>query len=118
MGVITAATITLITATGTDGAGELPGGAAHAYTAIGAGTDACETWTADRRQPLGSGALQDEQWVSGFLSGIGYEGEEVIDPLVGLDAQAVWAWVDDYCQAHPLEKIAAAAEAFSYEHPR
>jgi hypothetical protein len=47
----------------------------------------------------------------GFLSGIGYEGEEVIDPLMGLDPQAVWAWVDDYCQAHPVEKIAAAAEA-------
>jgi hypothetical protein len=95
----------------------LTGSAAHGYRAIGAGTDLCDAWKAGRRQPLGSGSLQDER-VLGFLSGIGYEGEEVIDPLMSLDAQAVWAWVDDYCQAHPLEKIAAAAEAFSYEHPR
>jgi hypothetical protein len=74
----------------------------------------CGTWTADRRQRSG-GALQDEQWVLGFLSGVGYEG---YDPLNGMDAEGVWAWIDNYCREHPIEQIIAAAEAFKSAHPQ
>jgi hypothetical protein len=58
--------------------------------------------------------------VLGFLSGIGYEGGEDVDPLHGMDAKgvwAVWAWIDNYCQAYPLEAITTAAKAFDRAHP-
>ena len=91
---------------------------ASAFKLIGAGTDACATWTADRRTPDGKAALQDAQWVVGYLSGIGYEGPSDVDPLNGVDAEAVWTWIDNYCRAHPMDEIRAAAEAFFHAHPR
>ena len=52
----------------------------------------------------------NEQWVTGFLSGIGFVGEDGADPLKGLDGNAVHAWIDNYCHAHPLEqKLSDAA---------
>jgi hypothetical protein len=89
---------------------------AEAFKIIGAGVDSCGTWTADRRQQSGA-ALQDEQWVVGFLSGIGYRGDDDSDPLKGMDAQGVWAWIDNYCLAHPIETVSTAAKAFNRAHP-
>jgi len=40
-----------------------------------------------------------------------------LDPLKGLDADAVWAWMDNYCLTHPLVTIDAATETFVHEHP-
>jgi hypothetical protein len=53
------------------------------FAAIGAGTDSCGRWTADRRNNP-AGARQDEQGVLGFIAGMAYEGEG--NPLLGLDA--------------------------------
>jgi hypothetical protein len=72
---------------------------ANAYTSIGQGTLSCGIWTAWRRT---SGALGPEQWVLGFLSGIGAAGRAGDDPLDGMDAEGVWAWIDIYCSIHPL----------------
>jgi hypothetical protein len=41
-----------------------------------------------------------------------------LDPLNGLDAQAVVVWIDNWCNSHPLSPIADAAAAFKYAHPR
>jgi hypothetical protein len=51
----------------------------------------------------------------GFLSGIGFTADG--DPLAGMDAEGVWSWVDNYCRAHPIEKIAKAAAEFDRIHP-
>jgi|SRR6516165_4538362 hypothetical protein len=83
------------------------------YDLIGSGTNSCGTWTAWRRQGI---AGFPEQWVLGFLSGIGYKGGN--NPLNGVDANAVWAWMDNYCYAHPLDSIEKAGEAFNLIHPR
>jgi hypothetical protein len=91
---------------------------AAAYAVIGNGTMTCEAWTTARRDPHGSGGLMNEQWVVGFLSGIGSMVLGELDPLHGLDADAVYHWMDDYCRSHPLEKIEAAARVFIQEHPR
>ena len=91
---------------------------AKAFLAIGNGTGSCGAWTADRRRPMGLVAQAEEQWILGFLSGVGYESQDTIDPLNNVDAEAVWAWMDNYCLAHPLERIMQAAEAFVIEHPR
>jgi hypothetical protein len=88
-----------------------------AYILIGSGTSSCGTWTADRRAPDGPPALLDEQWVMGFLSGIGYVGQQQDDPLRGIDAEAVFAWIDNYCRDHPLEHIVDASKAVYRAHP-
>jgi hypothetical protein len=55
---------------------------------------------------------------SRFLAGVGYMGgEENLDPLQGLDSRAVAAWIDNYCQSYPMQKIADAAAAFLTVHP-
>jgi hypothetical protein len=40
------------------------------------------------------------------------------NPLNGPDAQGVWAWIDNYCHAHPLVQISEAASAFTATHPK
>ena len=32
-----------------------------------------------------------------------------------IDADAISAWMDNYCQAHPLDSIAKAADQFTLE---
>jgi hypothetical protein len=85
------------------------------YNLIGSGTISCGTWTASRREGR---ALLPEQWILGFLSGIGYESEGGDNPLNGVDANAVWAWMDNYCRANPLDDVAKAGAAFVAIHPR
>jgi hypothetical protein len=91
---------------------------AAGYAFIGSGTVSCEAWTAARRSPGGLDTAMHEQWVVGFLSGIGSMILGELDPLHGLDANAVYRWMDNYCRDHPAEKLEAAARAFIVEHPR
>jgi hypothetical protein len=86
------------------------------YNLLGTGTISCGSWTALRRERQAS---LPEQWILGFLSGVGYEGLDRGDnPLNGVDADAVWAWMDNYCQANPLDGVAKAGSAFDTTHPR
>jgi hypothetical protein len=94
------------------------GAAPGDYSLIGVGLNSCGTWTSDRAGQNAYPKLADEQWVVGYLSGMGFEGGGKDNPLNGVDAEAVWAWIDNYCHANPLDHIAKAAEAFSYAHPR
>ena len=87
------------------------------FMVIGSGVRSCGAWTADRRYPDSIAALMDEQWILGFLTGSGDATPGDADPLHGVDAEAVWAWVDNYCRANPLDKIIRAGEAFFREHP-
>jgi hypothetical protein len=99
---------------------------AQAFRAIGSGTLSCGSWSAHRREyrlgdPATLGAqvhsVEDGAWVLGFLSGIGFVGDNTDDPLDGVDADGVWAWIDNYCRDHPIQHIAKAAAAFYYAHP-
>ena len=63
-----------------------------------------------------------EGWVAGFLSGANsiLAGSEYhIDTLehasAETDVQGLWAWIDNYCQAHPLDAVAQAADALGGE---
>jgi len=88
---------------------------ACAYNLVGQGTLDCANWTTLRQ---GRQALGLEQWVVGFLSGIGYEGETHGDnPLKGIDADTVWTWMDTYCRDHPLATISSSVAAFDAMHP-
>jgi hypothetical protein len=95
------------------------GEAADNYTAAGLGAVSCGAWTAARRDRQ---AGDVEQWILGFLTGMADLAASVpvqskMDPLSGVDAEAVWAWVDNFCRAHPLEKVVRAGEAFATAHP-
>lgn len=99
---------------------------AGAFAFIGSGALSCGAWTANERGYVPGGLpnqafqndLQDKEWVLGFLSGVGARGEAFGDnPLDGVDAEAVWAWIDNYCLANPVNNIATAAAAFYRAHP-
>ena len=96
--------------------GSLIGGRVQAqatgYSAAGLGGLSCGSWTVARRDEIAS---PHQQWVLGFLSGLGSAGPR--DPLQGMDAQGVWAWIDNYCQSHPIDRLTKAAEAFALAHP-
>jgi hypothetical protein len=102
-------------------AGALITGSAHAQdgaTMMGLGNASCGSWTAARRAPRPGvpSPHEHEQWVLGFLSGIGAGGPGM-NPLNGVDGDAVWGWMDNYCQAHPLDKVRDAARTFALGHP-
>jgi hypothetical protein len=98
---------------------------AQGYHLAGSGAFSCGSWTAYRHEYRQSGLVtqgsQSEQqaaaWVLGFLSGIGAVHQNGDDPLDGVDGEGVWAWIDNYCQAHPVENIGLAAAAFYHAHP-
>jgi hypothetical protein len=85
------------------------------FDAIGLGTLSCGRWTTERQDRK---AFALEQWIFGFLSGVGFVGApSETNPLNGTDAYAVLAWMDNYCRAHPLDRIMAAGGKFVLEHP-
>lgn len=90
------------------------------FRTMGMGNSSCGTWISAR--PHGSSSWQSlgfEQWVLGFLTGISAMGFMTkLDPLNGVDGEAIWAWMDNYCKAHPLENIGNAAIDFVGAHPR
>ena len=89
------------------------------YNRLGAGTASCGAWTAFRREgSTSTRALSSEQWVLGFIDGITEESGDTLDPFNGVEAENVWEWIDNYCQANPLKSIAEAASAFIAAHPR
>jgi hypothetical protein len=89
---------------------------AHAQTfqVIGPGASSCGTWTADHATPNPMAKFLDEMWVLGFLAGVG--DSTPLNPLQGLDANAVTVWVGDYCNAHPLDTILKASESLVKAH--
>lgn len=84
------------------------------YTVLGIGNRSCGHWTVERGTKSN---FIITAWVGGFVSGVGSSGKG-FDPAHNLDGDAIWAWVDNYCHAHPLETIGGASAAFVRAHPR
>ena len=57
-------------------------------------------------------ALGYEQWLLGYLSGVGGVHSAGLDPSNTVSVDAVWTREDAYCEAHPLDHIVRAREAF------
>jgi hypothetical protein len=74
----------------------------HAY---GEGLSSCGKWRAARK---GNNWYEVGQWVFGWVSAAGAYGER---GLRATDSQALAAWVDNYCSAHPLDTLHQAASA-------
>jgi hypothetical protein len=92
-------------------------GPTFAVSIGGVGLQTCSTWIADHQSDL-SQARQDEQWMIGYLSGVGKWGSAELDPLNGIDARAVYVWISDYCAANTLVQIVDAGNAFIHVHPQ
>lgn len=86
-------------------------------TTDGLGSGSCGTWTARRTQGRPH-AWGYEQWLLGFLSGAGMWGKTGLDPLNNVDANGVWAWVDNFCRDHPLTSLEGVGINFIEVHPR
>ena len=89
---------------------------AQKFHAIGSGSATCSSWLTWRLDPDSAIAIASEQWVLGFLSGVGYMGSKSIDPLRGIDAKAVFVWVDNYCIKEPEQNLLSASIMFRFTH--
>ena len=74
------------------------------------GVQSCGVWVHDR-------STKDDDyvktWLLGYLSGLA-EGYEQ-DYLLHADNQSIYLWMDNYCQANPLEHIGAGADQLAVE---
>lgn len=67
---------------------------------IGYSGTSCGTWIAERKkEPIH--ALGMEAWALGVVSGSNWSSEGK-DRLKGLDANAIWSWLDNQCGKSPL----------------
>ncbi len=93
-------------------------GAAFAVSIGGNRLETCNTWVADHEADPPYRAWQDEQWMIGYLSGVGKWGSADLDPLNGMDARAIYDWISNYCAAKPFAQIQDAGNAFIHVHPK
>jgi hypothetical protein len=74
---------------------------------FGVGGQSCGVWVDARKR---NEARSQGNWVLGYFSALNLWG--VIgrdnDALKNVDANAIYHWLDNYCQANPLETIASA----------
>ncbi|MGJ4899444.1 hypothetical protein ACQR2B_31010 [Bradyrhizobium oligotrophicum] len=89
---------------------------AGAAEVVGQGAQSCATWTKQLRLSDSSLSYVNEAWVLGFLSGRNFYSSAAITIP---EANAVSAWITNYCAANPVDTIAqAAAELANYLHDR
>jgi hypothetical protein len=88
------------------------------FVSFGAGVRSCGTWTETRRSGNTTTTEYYQQWVAGFLSATNMftaRNNKIgnIDILAqpNIDTQGLWAWVDNYCIANPLDTVTDAADA-------
>ena len=70
------------------------------------GNDSCGSWT-DHRKNRDNQIL--EGWVLGFVTGANFFGQHDGRLGEGLGATAMFAWVDQYCAANPLDSVLQAS---------
>ena len=81
----------------------------HPYL-LGSGNRPCGDWTTERRGKTDR-SYEFAQWVLGYVTAVNiYVLQHDDDVTKGTDNEDLLAWVDNYCGAHPLDKIEDAAE--------
>jgi hypothetical protein len=91
-------------------------GPGEATMIAGEGTGSCGEWM-HLRQEGGFKPIPAQAWILGYLSGanIWSGSPDFPDILRETDNDSLFAWIDNYCQAHPLEKVADAANQLTIE---
>jgi hypothetical protein len=76
---------------------------------FGAGTISCAEWQKYRASDDRPHSYQAQAWVDGYLFGY----NSALDKLDILASQLspipLYAWIDNYCTAHPLDRLATSA---------
>ncbi|MBO0734185.1 MAG: hypothetical protein J2P49_07705 [Methylocapsa sp.] len=75
------------------------------FVTYGPGIDSCGKMLSDVAEDGDSAKIVYLSWVLGYLSAAGVFAKN----NTGFDANGVFAWVTNYCQAHPLDHINEAA---------
>jgi len=91
-----------------------PSNAEQGVWVIGHANTTCGAWTKERRGASLPRAAY-EGWITGFLSGWAIVQKPSQNPLADLDSEAVFAWMDNYCSAHPLDILSVAGVALMNE---
>jgi len=78
-------------------------GIAEARMQRGVGGYTCGTWT-EARQSNSPERTALSNWVIGYVNGVNMR-ESQQDILLRTDPNAIVAWMDNYCGAHPLDQV-------------
>ena len=86
---------------------------------LGHGLSSCGAWT-QARELHNIDQMNMEQWVAGYLSeanlvGPDIDAPDIPDLLKGEDWAALTDWIDNYCNAHPQDKLYTAANGLVVE---
>jgi len=85
------------------------------FTNLGEGTTSCGEWL-DKRHQDAARVLPEAAWLLGFVTAASqYHVAGARNIADGLNGSGVDHWVDNYCGAHPLDNIDAAATALVNE---
>ena len=76
---------------------------ALAVEIMGPGFSTCGTWSKSQDHQLFM------SWTNGYLSGLSVARQRNV--LKSVDFAAIEAWMNNYCQANPLDKVIDAATA-------
>jgi hypothetical protein len=96
------ATVVIVAALGLGGLGGYVLHGQGTMRVLGSGTSSCGTWLADRSDPF------DSNWVNGYLTGYQDGGAVSLTERQTSDVAARSGWIDNYCQANPLNDLTDA----------
>jgi hypothetical protein len=82
---------------------------------LGPGGISCGAWLETRRSQGATEVFQVQGWVLGYVSGANAGRNDDTDFLVEPDAEALFAWLDNYCRQHPLDKLTTASNALIHD---
>jgi hypothetical protein len=86
------------------------------YTIYGGGTESCGQWIASANNGTRGWLLS---WVLGWVTAAGHYGVGAMyaksPALQDSDADAIAAWLDNYCSTHSLDKMPKAVDALVQE---
>lgn len=81
---------------------------AEQVTIHGMGIRSCGEWTIEHRKGDWEAIVQDS-WLAGFLSGYNVYSLQIVDIGETTDFSGKVQWMNQYCEANPLDTIAEAA---------
>lgn len=81
----------------------------------GLGINPCRVWVSVRADKK---ATEYEQWVMGYLSGLGYTGPPPPAPRKPPVVEDIFGWMDSHCLGQQAITIGEAAQTFFVTHQR
>jgi len=81
----------------------------------GNGVDSCGTWSKNHEHPDDWGALSEDAWVTGFITASDTTLGMTMAFGGGVDNNALFSWISQYCAAHSLDSVEVASSALVFE---